>query len=88
MNDTVLVALLSLAGTLCGAFGGILTSSRLTTYRIAQLEAKVEKHNKLVERTYRLEELQQLTDDLLWVANHRINDLERKDETRWNGTGA
>ena len=49
MNDTVLVALLSLAGTLCGAFGGILTSSRLTTYRIAQLEAKVEKHNKLVE---------------------------------------
>ena len=82
MSETVLVALLSLAGTLCGTFAGILTSSRLTTYRIAQLEQKVEKHNKLVERTYRLEELQQLTEERIRVANHRINDLERKDEKR------
>ena len=35
--------------------GGILTGSRLTTYRLEQLEKKVEKHNSLVERTYRLE---------------------------------
>ena len=34
---------------------GILTGSRLTTYRLEQLEKKVEKHNSLVERTYRLE---------------------------------
>ena len=88
MSETVLVALLSLAGPLCGTFAGILTSSRLTTYRIAQLEQKVEKHNKLVERTYRLEALQQLTEERIRVANHRINDLERKDEKRWTGTGA
>jgi hypothetical protein len=88
MNDTVTVALISLAGTLCGTFGGILMSNRLTNYRIEQLEQKVEKHNNLVERTYRLEELQQVTDERLRVANHRIEDLERKEEQRWTEAGA
>ena len=85
MNGTVLVALISLAGTLCGTFGGILMSNKLTNYRIEQLEQKVEQHNRLVERTFRLEELQQLTEERLRVANHRIEDLERKEERRWNG---
>lgn len=88
MNDTVIVALISLAGTLCGTFGGILMSNRLTNYRIEQLEQKVEKHNNLVERTYRLEELQQLTDERVRAANRRIGELERKEEQRWNGAGA
>ena len=88
MSSTVIVALLSLAGTLCGTFGGILTASRLTNYRIEQLEQKVEKHNTLVERTYRLEELLQLTDERVRVANHRIEDLERKEEQRWKKFGA
>ena len=85
MNGTVLVALIWLAGTLCGTFGGILMSNKLTNYRIEQLEQKVEQHNRLVERTFRLEELQQLTDERVRVANHRIEDLERKEERRWNG---
>ena len=80
MSKEILIALISLAGTLAGTFGGILVSSKLTTYRIEQLEKKVEKHNNLVERTYRLEELQQLADERLRVANHRISDLERKEE--------
>ena len=80
MTDTVMVALISLAGTLGGTFGGILASNKLTNYRIAQLEQKVEKHNKLVERTYGLEKAQQLTEERLRVANHRISDLERKEE--------
>lgn len=88
MSDTVFVALISLAGTVCGTCGGILMSNRLTNYRIEQLEEKVEKHNRLVERTYRLEELQQLTDERLRVANHRIGDLERKEEQRWKEAGA
>lgn len=85
MNGTVIVALISLAGTLCGTFGGILMSNKLTNYRIEQLEQKVEQHNRLVERTFRLEELQQLTEERLRVANHRIEDLERKEEQRWTG---
>ena len=46
----LLPSLFALVGTLAGTFGGI-----LTTYRLEQLEKKVEKHNSLVERTYRLE---------------------------------
>ena len=52
---TLAVAGMSLVGTLAGTFGGILVSSKLTTYRIEQLEKKVAAHNGLVERTYKLE---------------------------------
>ena len=50
MTDGTLVAILSLAGTFIGTFGGILTSAKLTNYRIEQLEKKVEKHNNFAER--------------------------------------
>ena len=55
MSDTVLVAVLSLIGTLGGSLSGILAANKLSNYRIAQLEKKVEKHNNVVERTYKLE---------------------------------
>lgn len=55
MSSEVFVALLSLAGTLIGTLGGILTANRLVTYRIEQLEEKVSKHNQVIERTFRLE---------------------------------
>lgn len=55
MTGTVIVAILSLIGTLVGTFGGIITANKLTTYRIEQLEKKVEKHNQVVERVYILE---------------------------------
>ena len=69
MSDTVLVVLLSLLGTLAGTFCGIVTSSRLTTYRIEQLEKKVSRHNSVIERTYILEG--QMTE-----AQHDIRDLK------------
>lgn len=43
-------------GTVIGTFGGIMASAKLTNYRLEQLEKKVDKHNNLIERTYRLEE--------------------------------
>ena len=55
MTDTIIVAVLSLIGTFVGTLGGILTSNKLTLYRIEQLEKKVEKHNGVVERMYNLE---------------------------------
>ena len=76
MNDVVLVALISLIGTLGGTFGGIITSSKLTNYRIEQLEKKVEKHNNVVERVYILEKHAAVVDEEIKVANHRIDDLE------------
>lgn len=55
MSDTLIIALLSLIGTLLGTLGGILTANKLTNYRIEQLEKKVEKHNNVIERVYKLE---------------------------------
>ena len=72
MNDTLAVAILSLVGTLAGTFGGILTSNRLSGYRIQKLEEQVAKHNNLVERVFRLEDNDRLLDERIKVANHRI----------------
>lgn len=69
MNDTVIVGILALIGTLAGTFGGILTANKLTTYRIERLEEKVNKHNNLIERTYKLE-------GRVDEAFHEINDLK------------
>lgn len=55
MTDVVIVAILSLVGTIVGSFAGILTANKLSNYRIEQLEKKVEKHNNVLERVYELE---------------------------------
>ena len=55
MTSTVVVALLSLCGTLFGSIAGIMTANKLTTYRIEQLEKKVDKHNSVIERVALLE---------------------------------
>ena len=72
MNE-IIIALLSLLGTIIGSLSGVLAANRLTNYRIRELEKKVEKHNTVIERTYRLEEMMK-------VANNRLNDLERHEE--------
>lgn len=51
MPTEIIVALLALLGTLGGSFFGVLASNKLTTFRIQELEKKVEKHNNLIERT-------------------------------------
>ncbi len=76
MSETIVVAIISLFGTLGGSLIGVLTSNKLTTYRIEQLEKKVERHNNLVERTYHLEEEQEVEKEKLKVINHRLDDLE------------
>lgn len=53
--ETVIVGVLSLFGTLGGSLFGILAANKLTTYRIEQLEKKVEKHNNVIERMAILE---------------------------------
>ena len=65
MDGNILVAVLSALGTFCGSFGGL----KLTSYRIEQLEKRVERHNNFAERIPILEEK-------ISVANHRIDDLE------------
>ena len=55
MSESVLVALIGLAGSGVGSLIGVLASARLTQYRLEKLEEKVQAHNNLVERTYVLE---------------------------------
>lgn len=69
MSDTIIVALIGLAGSGLGAFAGVMASARLTQYRLQQLEEKVNKHNNMVERTYRLE-------GRMDEAEHDIRDLK------------
>ena len=82
MTPEIAVAVLSLVGTLTGTFGGIMTASRLTNYRIDQLEKKVEKHNNLIERTYKLEERTELQEEKLQEVNRRIGKLEEFQEDK------
>jgi hypothetical protein len=76
----IMVALIGLAGSAFGAFIGVLASAKLTNYRIEQLEKKVDKHNTVIERTYKLEEAQAVIQEQIKVANHRIGDLEKERE--------
>lgn len=80
MSETIIVALLGFAGTLVGSLCGVLTANKLTNYRIEQLEKKVEKHNNVIDRVYKLEKQNAVEDEEIKVANHRIDDLERKVE--------
>ena len=77
MPTEVLIALLSLLGTLLGSAGGVYASSRLTNYRIAELEKKVDKHNTIIERTAVLERDQKTLFRLLDSARADIARVER-----------
>ena len=76
MTDTVILAALSLLGTLLGTFGGILTANKLTNYRIEQLEKKVEKHNQVIDRVYKIELHEAVVDEEIREANNKIHRLE------------
>ena len=76
MLSEIIIAVCSLFGTAAGSFGGM----RLMSYRIEQLEKRVDKHNNVIERVYRLEEKDAIHDEQMRVANHRIADLERREE--------
>lgn len=78
MSETVIVAIISLIGTLFGTLGGIVASGKLTGYRIDRLEEQVKKHNNVIERMYKLEERTAVVEEQVKVANHRIDDLEHQ----------
>lgn len=77
MDDAVLTALLSLAGTAIGSITGILASNKLTNFRLKSLEARVAQHNHLVERMYGVE-------DRAKANQHRIDKIEERLETHEN----
>lgn len=76
MSEAIVVAILSLVGTAIGSVVSVLTANRLTNYKIDALQRQVEKHNQVIERTFKLEEHSAVIDEQIKVANHRIADLE------------
>ncbi len=82
MSEGIIVALIagaaSVGGAGIGAYFANKKSTALIAYRLEQLEMKVQAHNNLVERTYKLEERTEVQEEKIKVANHRIDDLEKQ----------
>lgn len=77
MSETFIIAILSLVGSGVGTLSGIVISSKLTNYRIEQLEKKVDKHNGVIERMFTVEKCYGILENKNKVCEHRLDDLER-----------
>ena len=66
MTEGIIIAVLSLLGTLGGSYFANKRSSALIAYRLEELEKKVDKHNSVIKRTYELEEAQALLAEILF----------------------
>ncbi len=78
MDKEIIVAFVAMAGTLIGSFSGIVTSSKLTSFRLEKLEQKVDRHNSFAERIPVVEEK-------IRVLNHRIEDIENGGMSNYEG---
>lgn len=76
--SNIVIAILSLAGTLFGSFIANTKTQALLEYRLTSLETKVDKHNRVIERTYELEKHRAVVDEKLREIGERLGDLEDK----------
>ena len=79
MSENIVIALIAFAGTLLGSYFAQRKTTALVVYRLEQLENKVDKHNNVIERMYKVEQDIYLIDEKIKVANHRIDYLEGKE---------
>ena len=71
IQANIIIAICGCIGSIIGSFGGF----RLISYRVEQLEKKVDKHNNFAERLPVVEEQ-------IKVINHRIGDLEEYEKNQ------
>jgi hypothetical protein len=76
MDNTIAVALITLAGSAFGTFAGIVTSQKLTQYRLEQLEKKVDEYNNVKTRTTELESWKESVSNDLNDIKNKIEKLE------------
>ena len=76
--SAIIVGALALVGTIVGNLIGNNKTAALVTYRLEQLEKKVQLHNNAVERLYKVEQKSAVHEEQIKVANHRIEDLEHE----------
>lgn len=77
MDWAEITPLIGVIGSAIGTFAGIMINSKLMNYRIEQLEKKVDKHNQVIDRVYKLEKSEAVFEEEIAVVNHRIEDLEQ-----------
>ena len=77
-TGTIIAALIGLCGSGIGAGVGVIVSAKMTQYRLEQLEKKVQAHNNLVERMYKVEGRTDLQEEEIRTANRRLDKLERE----------
>ena len=80
MTEAIITALITGALSLAGVYAANRKSAALIEYRIKQLEEKQDAHNKLIERTYKLEDRANVTDERLASLRGRVDDIERRTE--------
>ena len=80
MSEALIAAIITGIITLAGTIVTVCVANSKTLYRIEQLEKKQDKYNNLQERTYNLETKTELHEEKIKVANHRIDDLEKKED--------
>lgn len=78
MTSEIIIAILSLVGTAFGSIAGIMTSNRLTTYRISELEKKVDKHNNLMERVALLEQADKMQREDIDKIRAEIDEIRKE----------
>lgn len=78
MTEAIIVAIISGVASFLAVYISNRKAAAVAEYRLEQLERKVDEHNQIIERTFRLEEGQSVLEEKIKVANHRIDDLERK----------
>lgn len=82
MSNELLIAIIGGIASLCGSIIGVVGSAKLLTYRITQLEEKMKKQcencSVMDGRVDRLEARQDVMEEKMKVANHRIDNLEKK----------
>lgn len=77
MDSNIIVALISLIGSLAGTFSGIFVSSKLTLYRIEQLERKMDRFNVIEEKINNLEKHNAVQDEKIKNSSSEIDELKR-----------
>ena len=77
MKNEFFSGILSLVASLVGTFGGIITSTKLTNYQINELKKRVDKHNNVIERTYKLEEHCKYVDERIEKLESEVENNEK-----------
>lgn len=80
MSEGIQIALIGLLGSGAGSLLGIFANSKMTNYRLEQLEKRVEAHNNLIDRTYKLEAHEQVIDEEIQQIRKEVESLERYHE--------